>query len=304
MTTPLAEILRSGKKSDWTPWLVTSPAAPAGETRAYLDRALSHLPAATHRRLVKRLQRADAAGIDAVLHELLAFETCRTLRLNPTFEPDAGGQRPDLSIQINETTFWSDVFVTYRPTGTLRAFEGMKGYEDAGQAAKKIGDAISAKATKYAKLDSPLIVFVMFGQYNVGLHDLETALYGSTVDEVSIDGVSSRGCHEDWHAHGILCPPSADAPYPLPSAVISCDWFDTLNRSARGRRLHCVVYHHWRSRFPLPQGAFAPFCDLSWLADGSDQRLRPRVIGDSSTVMSTTSDEPPRFAPYSTEAPW
>ena len=37
-----------------------------------------------------------------------------------------------------------------------------------GQAAKKIGDAVSGKATKYAKLNAPLVVFVMFGQYNVG----------------------------------------------------------------------------------------------------------------------------------------
>jgi hypothetical protein len=301
---PLAEILHSAASSDWTTWLVTSTTSPAAEARAFLDRALSHLPTATHNRVAKRLQRGDAAGIDAVLHELVAFETCRTLHLSPTFEPDAGGQRPDLSIQINGTTVWCDVFVTYRPTSTLRTFQDLQGYEDAGQAAKKIGDAVSTKATKYAKLNAPLIVFVMFGRYNVGLQDLETALYGSTVDEVSVDGVSTSECHEDWHKHGILCPPSASAPYPSLSAVVSCDWFDTLSRSAQGRRLHCVVYHHWRSQFPLSPGAFGPFCDLWWQWDESRQRFIPRLSGDSSIVMSTASDDPPRFAPYSTEAPW
>jgi hypothetical protein len=301
---PLAEILGSVDKSDWTTWLVSSDSPSAAETRAFLSRALLHLPDATHRRVVKRLQRADPAGVDAVIHELVAFETCSTLHLDPTFEPDAGGQRPDLSIEINGSTFWADVFVTYRPTTTLRTFDGLNRYEDAGQAAKKIGDTIAAKATKYAKLDAPLIVFVMFGQYNVGLHDLETALYGSTVDEVSAGGLSSSECHQDWHKHGILCPPSVDAPHSSLSAVISCDWFDTLNSAKRGRRLHCVVYHHWRSRFPLPLGTFAPFCDLWWQFDKSGELLLPKVSGDSSVVMSTTSDDPPRFATYSTEAPW
>ncbi len=279
-------------------------ARPAVETRAFLDRALGHLPSATHNRVAKRLQRADPAGIDAVIHELVAFETCRILGLSPTFEPDAGGQQPDLSIQIDGMTFWSDVLITYRPTRTLRRFQGLDGHEDAGQAAKKIGDAISTKAAKYERLKAPLIVFVMFGQYNVGLPDLETALYGSCIDEVSLQGVSSRRCHEDWHKHGILCTPSVDAMCPSLSAVISCDWFDTLNASARGRRLHCVAYHHWRPRFSLRRGAFAPFCDLCWQFDEAGQRFRPYVSGDSNIVMSTTSDDPPRFAPYSTEAPW
>jgi hypothetical protein len=83
--------------------LATSTAAPAEEARAFLDRALRHLPANAFARVQKRLQRSDAKGIDAVLHELLAFEVCRGLGMNPTFEPEAGDQRPDLSIQINNT---------------------------------------------------------------------------------------------------------------------------------------------------------------------------------------------------------
>jgi hypothetical protein len=83
----LTEILRYAARSDWTAWLVTSTTSSAAETRAFLDRALSHLPTASHNRVAKRLQRGDAAGIDAVLHELVAFETCRTLHLSPTFEP-------------------------------------------------------------------------------------------------------------------------------------------------------------------------------------------------------------------------
>src|SRR5206468_2565177 len=131
-----------------------------------------------------------------------------------------------------------------------------------------------------------------------------TALFGATVDEISIDGMSLVQCHPDWHAHGILCPPSGDTPYLSLSAVVSCEWFDTLNRSGRGRRLRFIAYHHWRPKFPLPLDAFKPFCDLYWKPNDSTQIIRPQMSGDSSIVMSTTSDDPPRFAPYSTETPW
>jgi hypothetical protein len=303
--TSITNVLGSvAQKSEWATWLTTSSATAASETRAFVDRALGHLSATTLGRVTKRLRRSDGAGIDAVIHELVAFEMCRGFRLNPTFEPDAGSQQPDLSIQIDHTTIWCDVFVTYRPTSTLTTFAGARGFEDSGQAAKKIADAVSTKATKYAKLNGPLIVFVMFGGYNVGMEDLETALYGSTVDEVAAEGVSVQRCHEDWHQHGILCPPTVDSPHMSLSAVLGCDWFDTLNRTGRGRRMHCVVYHHWRARFALPLGVFAPFCDLSWQIDTSRDRFLPHVTGDSSVVMSTTSDDPPRFAPYSTLDPW
>ena len=301
----ITNILRSViQKTEWTTWLTSSSMAAALETRCFIDLALGHLPASTLNRVTKRLQRSDAVGIDAVIHELVAFEVCRAFRLSPTFEPDAGVQQPDLSIQVNHTTLWCDVFVTYRPTRTLTTLDGARGYEDAGQAAKKIADAVSAKASKYATLNGPLIVFVMFGGYNMGMEDLETALYGSTVDEVSSEGVSVRRCHEDWHQDGILCPPTVDAPYRSLCAVIGCDWFDTLNRTARGRRMHCVVYHHWCARLALPLGVFAPFCDLSWQIDPSRHRFLPLVTGDSSIVMSTTSDDPPKFAPYSSRDPW
>lgn len=310
MSANIAQILNAAKQlTDVTHWLATSSAAPAADARSFLDRALAHLPASSLLRARKRMERSDPQGIDAVLHELLAFEVCRSLGMKPTFEPEAGGQQPDLSLQIDGATFWADVLVTYRPIRTLLTADGphgrkVHGYRDAGESAKKIGDRIAEKAAKYARLDAPLIVFVMFGEYNVGLRDLETALYGSTVDEVSIDGLPLGECHPPWHEHGILCPPSGETPHRSLSAVVSCEWFDTLNKAARGRRLRFVAYHHWRPRFELPLGAFAPFCDLHWESDASAQLLHPQFSGDGSVVMSTTSDDPPRFAQYSTEAPW
>jgi hypothetical protein len=171
------------------------------------------------------------------------------------------------------------------------------GYRDAGESARKIGDTIAGKATKYAKLNAPFILFVMFGEYSIGLHELESALYGSTVDEISIDGLSTDECHPSWHKCGVLCPPTNDASYKSLSAVVSREWFDTLNRLARGRRLRLVAYHHWQPTFALPPGAFGPFCDLSWRLDESTGILRPEVTGDSSLVMNTTSEDPLTFRP-------
>src|SRR5712692_5365392 len=172
----IADILAAAKQlTDVTAWLATSTAAPAAETRAFFDRALTHLLASSLSRVRQRLQRSDPNGIDAVLHELLAFEVCLGLGIEATFEPEAGDQRPDLSLQIDGATVWADVLVTYRPTRTLLTAVGargkrVRGWRDAGESAKKIGDRVAEKAAKYAKLNAPLIVFVMFGEYNVGLH--------------------------------------------------------------------------------------------------------------------------------------
>lgn len=291
------------EKSTWARWLTESPAPPAVQTRAFVDRALRNLPRGTLNRLVQRLQSSDISGIDAVVYELVAFEVCRTFQLNPVFEPQVDAQRPDLSISVGGTLFFCDVFVTQRPLSTLVNFARLSGYEDAGQAAKKIADTIASKAAKYRALDSPLVIFAMFGSQTVELPDLECALYGSSVQEIAETGVAVDDCHDDRFRHGILCPPSI-APYSSLSAVVGCDWFDTLNRTNRGRRLRCVVYHHWRPRTVLPLGAFAPFCDLSWRLDPPGQRVLPVLSGDPRIVMSTTSDEPPQFGPYSTERPW
>ena len=294
----LSQILASHEQlSDWAKWLVTSTRTPAVELRVFLDRALRHLPAP--KRVRKRLQSADAGGVDAILHELLMFEVCTILRMNPTFEPNVGKQHPDLSVCIEGKTFLADVVVVSRPSSTMHP--AGDGYLDCGQAAGKLADRVAEKASKYARLNQPLIVFVMFGGYDIGFDDLETALYGSIAQELFVAGVSSEECHPDWHEHGILCPPSAN-PHPLLSAAIGCQWFDSLTRN--GRRLHCVVYHHWQPQVALPLGAFRRFCDLHWRFHERKLKFLPEWCGEPNIVMSTGSDDPPHFAPCSSDKPW
>ena len=185
------------------------------------------------------------------------FEVCTILRMNQTFEPNVGKQHPDLSVCIEGKTFLADVVVVSRPSSTMHP--AGDGYLDCGQAAGKLAARVAEKASQYARLNQPLIVFVMFGGYDIGFDDLETALYGSIAQELFVAGVSSEECHPDWHEHGILCPPSAN-PHPLLSAAIGCQWFDSLTRN--GRRLHCVVYHHWQPRVALPLGDTVKLTDL------------------------------------------
>ena len=47
--------------------------------------------------------------------------------------------------------------------------------------------------------------------------------------------------------------------HPNLSAVVACQWFDTLHRGNPGRRLHCVVLHHYSPHVLLPPGTFSRF---------------------------------------------
>jgi hypothetical protein len=45
--------------------------------------------------------------------------------------------------------------------------------------------------------------------------------------------------------------PGSKANHNKLSAVIACDWFDTLARSSPGRTPGCVVYHRWKPDIAL-----------------------------------------------------
>lgn len=57
---------------------------------------------------------------------------------------------------------------------------------------------------------------------------------------------------------------SGKAEYKNLSAVVACDWFDTLNKTDTGKRLYCLVYHHWDALFELPIQCFEKFCQMIW----------------------------------------
>lgn len=285
--------------SNWARWLVTSANNGwAKETLRFLERAFDHLPIGDQRRVLNRLRKPDPDGadLDSCLHELLVYEVCRLFELAPTYEPKLGGKTPDLALKIADRSYVADVFLTSRPRRTLRKI-GARSYRDRGEAAKKIEDDLAIKASRYRGLLVPLILFVAFGGRDVGLEDLETALYGATLQDLR----SAEG--QGAEAHGIFRPAEGLPPHPEISAVVACDWFDTAARDKPGRRLHCVVYHHPEPSVELPPSSFGRFPEVRWSV-GSSGRLVPTTTGVLNIVMSTTSTEDPEWAPYAPDNPW
>jgi hypothetical protein len=294
----LKKALADRELSEWARWVINSSHHGARETLLFLERAFCHLPTRAQKR-VRKQHNIDSNKVDSRLHELMLYEVCLEFGLNPDFEPEMKGQTPDLTLKIANQTFVADVFLTNRPTTTLR---GCSGYRDSGEAAKKIADVVSKKAHRYRELRFPLILFVVFAGRDVGTHDLETALFGATVNELSLTGGLTSNCHEDWHCHGALCPPGPTANHRELSAVIACDWFDTLASTKPGRRLHCVVYHHWQPYVPLECGSFGRFQDVHWLNESG--MFVPSISGEPNLVMSTTSRIEPEWQVYSASNPW
>lgn len=298
----LTKVLAECKLSDWARWLARSTDPDDRETLLFLNRAFMHLPPSAQQRETRQLGNADSSNADAFLHELLVYEVCREFGLDPDFKPNVEGKTPDLRLKIAGQTYLAEVFLTSRPKKTVIKFGGHSGYRDRGEGAKKIADRVSEKAATYRGLHDPLIVFVVFARHDVGTRDLETALYGATVNELSSTGGLNIDCHEEWHHHGVFCPPGPTACHQGISAVIGCDWFDTLARSKPGRRLYSVVYHHWQPRVALALGSFGRFQDVYWMGNESGL-FTPRISGEPNLVMSTTGNEP-EWGPYSADHPW
>ncbi len=148
----------------------------------------------------------------------------------------------------------------------------------------------------------PLLVFVVFGGHDVNQGDLQAALYGSTIAEVLADGAAHERSHDQQGRHGVICPPGPGARHDNLSAVIGCDWFDTLNRDDPGRRLHALVLHHWRPHVPLESGSFDPFGEILWRDDTSG--YVPIISHDTDVVIKTDSVGTLEHGRYSADDPW
>jgi hypothetical protein len=299
---PIAEAFAGARElSEWANWLATSPDESAKEILAFFDNALSHVAEPARKKIFRRLATSDSSNVDGLLYEILLFDVCRRMDLSPVFEPQAAGKTPDLRLQIGDQEYFADVFVTTRPAKTRIRFQGCDGWEDSGEAAKKIADVIDQKAAKYRNLRSPLLLFVARVGHDVSLLDLEIALFGSAVGEMKATGGLKRDCHKDWHTHGTFCPPGPEAKHRHVSAVISCDWFASVART--GQRLHCVIYHHWSPVVQLPISTFGCFPHVHFEEDARGHFI-PAVSGVGNIVMSMTAEDIVRWAPYSPNQPW
>ena len=87
------------------------------------------------------------------------------------------------------------------------------------------------------------------------------------------------------------------------SAVVTCDWFDTLNRDDPGTRLHCIVLHHFSPDVPLPRGTFGGFPEVDW-RETSSHLWEPKWSGASNVVAKFADGRELEFHAYSGDNPW
>jgi hypothetical protein len=280
----------------------------AKETREFLNTCFQGLQASKQSQVLKRIRREnDTANIDAVIHEIVTNEILHRFNLTPDFCPTVNGLTPDIAVEIANHKFIVDVFVTHSPRGTVTSHgDGTGSACDKGERARKIGDTINGKATKYARTSLPLMLFVHLGDRDIlSANDIQTALFGLTIGEITPgerfqDTVAARKFGGVFLSNADDGGPPRNANL---SAVVVCDWFDTLNRSSPGKRLHCVVLHHYRPDVPLPSGVFNPFQEVSWQPRGSTD-WHPQIIGQADIVAKFTADRQLEFGSYTSYAPW
>ena len=292
----------------WARWVATEPRAAAQDTREFLSACFEHLPAEKQGPLRNVLKKGNAKKVEATLHELVVHELLRRFDRQPEFEPNLDGLTPDLRFCVSGTIFIADVFVVHSPSKTVKDLgsgvgESWDTSKPSESRAKKISDITERKAGKYH--DAPLILFGFQGDhYSFDTWDFEAALYGRTVGELGPSDCLPDVGPAVVPLGGALLPlDDRSARYRDLAALVACDWFDTLNRSDRGRRLYCSVLHHWDPRAALPESAFSPFSQVVWEKTGA-RSWHPRRIGEGNMLMKFNADGTMRFDVYSSDAPW
>lgn len=300
---------RAASKSEWVSWLINDRQYAARTTLVFLNMCFANIPASKHPRIFKKLA-GDRSQVEATIHELVAHELLRRLELSPEFEPSIAGLAPDLSFEIEGKRFLGDVYLTHSPSKTLRDYadgtgEAWDTSKPDESRANKIANELAHKAGKYKQIALPFVVFVFLGDHRIlSASDVERALFGMTAYEVSLEERFPKSVARDRVPVGGLLLPDEDGNYHHHnlSAVISCDWFDTLNRQDRGKRLHCLVLHNWTGE-PLPVKAFRLFPQITWIQSAPDV-WKPEQTINANTVAKFTLDGGIECHEYTPNTAW
>ncbi len=229
---------RNLNKSPWAAWLANDPGRAATETRNFIAKCFERLEQKTQSQILTRVQKADETDIDALIHELVAHELLFRMQLNPKYHPQVGGLTPDFKVSAGRTEFLLDVFLTYNPTRTIFCqTEYSLGTVDRGDRAKKIADRISEKSNKYKSTNMPLLLLVFLGDHTLKSSNIEQAAYGASLGDGNLNEDFPRKLSKLQPPGGVMLPDECASPqHPNLSAVVACDWFDTLNRQRPGKR--------------------------------------------------------------------
>lgn len=293
--------------SEWTKWLCSNHGAAAIDVLRFLNHALECLDPAKRKLFKRGLVSRRGTQVDDMLMELVAHQIFHQHHLNPSLYPSAcGGLTPDIALDIRGQRYLVDVFVTNSPSSTITQHgPGLGSAKDAGERARKIARDIEKKTDKYARCADPLVMVVFLGDHEIlDTWCVQQALYGVTTSEFTaatrypIDfDIRGRmgGCI--WPAEGQPIPRS------MLSAVIVCDWFDTLNRRKPGKRIHCTVLHHYAPKIPFPRMVLTPFHNVVWKRINS-RSWRPIHDGQRNMVARLNKNGRFDFGVYSSDNPW
>jgi hypothetical protein len=293
-------------KSPWATWLVTHDGTAARETREFLENCFQTVPETKHAGIRKKITRGDPAQIDATLYELVAYRLLQQLNFELEYDPRIAGQRtPDIAVQIVEQQFIVDVFVRHTPRRTITRHTHGYSVTDQGDAAKEFGERISEKCSKYEIVGLPLLLVVFLGDFMVETSAVEAALYGASIGDGNLEDQFPRRINALRPPGGVLLPDyGTDSPrHPNLSAVIACSWFDTSNRANPGKRLHCLVLHHWHPTVQVHPGAFHPFPELIW-SEAQPGIWKPYLTAPSNLVAKFGVGNKFELREYRADQPW
>lgn len=299
--------------------LITGDDGWARDTYAFLERCYGNL-AASDRQAWARRMTGDQPQIEATIRELVAHELLLRLGCQPQYEPEVEGRIPDLKFYVGQQEFVADVAVVHtpdRPAGpkdrpsrrqdrTYRRIGNAVEMVDMGERAKQIADKIEEKAGKYSALKTPLVVFVFRGDhYMWGVPNVLEAVLGYPLASPKIERVAiPHLIHTLDYTPGLFWPDDFGVGrFPNLSAVVGCDWFDTLRIEDGGKRLYCLIIHHWAARVPLAMTAFREFSQVVWTQQGPDTwEWQFTVEGNIVARLPPTGGI--EFRPYSSDNPW
>lgn len=296
---------RCGHLSDWAKWVVIDQSVSAKSTREFLDYAFSCLPKDKQNLLAKLISGfSDPRQIDDRVYELVAHQILWQRDLSPEYDPNEGGKSPDLLISVNKQEFIVDVFVTNSPSKTIEGPFSKDTDVPGENRGQKIADRVRSKVGKYSSLGKPIILFVFLGDHRIlDARSAEQALYGVKISEFSEGDVYPQSFLFERRLGRCLLSPDMQPDYQSLSALIVCDWFDTLNRREPGKRLNCIILHHFAAKKPLPPNTFSPFQEIGWVRVG-ENAWKPVIHGTKNIVARFGRNREFEYHEYSPDTPW
>lgn len=296
------------KPTEWMQWLISNQNEGAKQTRRFLNVALDCVAQSERSRFEKSLFKRPGEQIGDLIRELITHQIFFQHGYRPTLLPQLPDSlTPDLAVDIKGEHYLVEVFVMNSPSNTLFSSEtnGEGAAKDSGERARKVAQRINEKATKYAKCDTPLIVVVFLGDHQIlDTWNIEQGLYGVAISEFGPTDLYPINFNFEIRMGGCILPVKNElTPLPGLSAVVVCDWFDTLNRDAPGKRISCTVLHHYNPRSSFPAAALAPFQEVSWEKSGI-QSWKPCFSGQSNIVARLGADGGFEYGLYSANKPW